>query len=104
MYYVLLMWSFAETIALLAVPETVTAVLLRRKAAKYAWSLSLRERKLTCVYRLRKNTGDTNYYAASERAEHSLRSDLWKGLKDILCECLSFASYASRPAHLCPFS
>ncbi|KIP02962.1 hypothetical protein PHLGIDRAFT_78342, partial [Phlebiopsis gigantea 11061_1 CR5-6] len=67
MYYVLLMWSFAETIALLAVPETVMAVLLRKKAAK-----------------LRKSTGDQSYYAASERAEHDFGSDLWKGLKDIL--------------------
>lgn len=34
-YYVLLMWEFGQTIALLGVPETTKAVILRRKAAKY---------------------------------------------------------------------
>ncbi|EIM86273.1 MFS general substrate transporter [Stereum hirsutum FP-91666 SS1] len=55
-YYVFLIWSFVQTIALFAfVPETYKPVILKRKAQ-----------------RLRKTTGNLNYYAPLERTNKNL--------------------------------
>ncbi|KAJ3729655.1 major facilitator superfamily domain-containing protein [Lentinula raphanica] len=55
-YYMLIMWTFTQTFALFAfVPETYVPVLRKRKAI-----------------RLRKSTGDNNYFAPLERSEINL--------------------------------
>ncbi|KAI0047960.1 MFS general substrate transporter [Auriscalpium vulgare] len=57
-YWVLIIWSFAQLVAiLLIVPETYIPVLLKWKAQ-----------------RLRKVTGDVSYYAPIEKHDHSLAS------------------------------
>ncbi|GJE95069.1 MFS general substrate transporter [Phanerochaete sordida] len=66
LYYVLIAWTFGELVALLAVPETVVSVILRRKAQK-----------------LRKATGDERYYAAVERQSSSILQALGQACKDI---------------------
>ncbi|EIM85985.1 MFS general substrate transporter [Stereum hirsutum FP-91666 SS1] len=55
-YYVFLIWSFLQTVALFTIiPETFGPVILKHKAQ-----------------RLRKTTGDLNYYAPIERTNKSL--------------------------------
>lgn len=50
LYYVLIIWTFAQLVATFIIPETFEPELLRRKAN-----------------RLRKETGDSRWFAASER-------------------------------------
>lgn len=66
LYYVLIMWSFGELVALLLVPETVTSVILKRKAQ-----------------RLRKESGDQRYYAAVEREQRGIIQSLGQACRDI---------------------
>ncbi|KAF8342501.1 MFS general substrate transporter [Amanita rubescens] len=55
-YYIMIIWSFAEVLALLIfVPETYVPALLRRKAA-----------------RLRSETGDSRYWSEYDKTEHTL--------------------------------
>ncbi|KZV73189.1 MFS general substrate transporter [Peniophora sp. CONT] len=61
-FHILTIWAFIETIALfLFVPETFVPVLLKRKAE-----------------RLRKTTGDLNYWAPQERSNRSFGQALFK--------------------------
>ncbi|THH01123.1 hypothetical protein EW026_g1516 [Hermanssonia centrifuga] len=67
LYYVLIMWEFGQTLALLTVPETVVPVLLKWKAQK-----------------LRKTTGDSNYFAPIETQKTNILGSIKIGCWNII--------------------
>lgn len=70
----LAIWEFVQTILLIVgVPETNSGVLVRRKAQRYVYSSASQEEPLkvfTARIRLRRTSGDSNYYAAVEREDN----------------------------------